>query len=165
MEFINSGPAYIRGWWQRWGGGDTQIVEFRVTMTFTCTHKGPIFNHKTQIDVDQQWEPYQIPTAKLEPSIGTNLPVVDLHCRKKALWKSRSVDISKYIYSMLYTYIHMLATKYTTVDYQGISSEAPYNYKSTTTLPMTISMVITYSTIQVHSQALVKDYYDECMLL
>ena len=38
----------------------------------------------------------------------------------------------------------MLAAKYGTVDYQGISPETLYNYKSTTTLPMTISMVITY---------------------
>ena len=94
--------------------------------------------------MDQQWEPYEIPKAKLEPSIGATSPVVDLHCWKKAFWKSRSVDISQYTYNMLYTYIHMLATKYATVDYQGISSETPYNYKSTTILPMSISVEITY---------------------
>ena len=42
----------------------------------------------------QQWEPYQIPTAKLEPSIGAISPFVDLHGWKKALWKSRSVDVN-----------------------------------------------------------------------
>ena len=29
----------------------TQIVEFRVVMTSTCTHKGPIFHYKAQTDV------------------------------------------------------------------------------------------------------------------
>ena len=41
------------------------------------------------------------------------------------------------------TYIHMLATKYATVDYQEITPEIFYNYKSTTTLWVTISMAIT----------------------
>ena len=58
MEFINIGPVYSRGWaggaWE-WGGWwqklnqrrkKTQIVEFRVAMTCTCTHKGPIFHYK-----------------------------------------------------------------------------------------------------------------------
>ena len=52
MEFINIGPVYIRGWAggaQGWGGWwqkfnqrrkKTQIVEFRVAMMCTCTHKG-----------------------------------------------------------------------------------------------------------------------------
>ena len=43
-----------------------------------------------------QWEPYQVPIAKLEPSIGVILPVVDLHGRQKALWKNRPVDISQW---------------------------------------------------------------------
>ena len=55
MEFINIGPVYIRGWVEGvrgWGGWwqnhnqrrkKTQIVEFRVAMTCTCTHKGPIY--------------------------------------------------------------------------------------------------------------------------
>ena len=58
MELINTGPVYIRGWEggvQRWGGWwqklkqrskMTQIVEFRVAMMCTCTHKGPIFHYK-----------------------------------------------------------------------------------------------------------------------
>ena len=64
MEFINIGPVYIRGWvggarggWEGHGVGGwwqklnqrrkkTQIVEFRVAMTCTCTHKGPIFHYK-----------------------------------------------------------------------------------------------------------------------
>ena len=58
MEFINIGPVYIRGWAEVGGGKslikeerrelnqrrkETQIVEFRVAMMCTCTHKGPIF--------------------------------------------------------------------------------------------------------------------------
>ena len=31
-----------------------------------------------------QWEPYQVPTANLEPSIGTISPVVDLQGQQKA---------------------------------------------------------------------------------
>ena len=58
MEFINIGPVYIRGWEggaRKWGGwwqkliqrrNKTQRVEFRVAMTYTCTHKGPIFHYK-----------------------------------------------------------------------------------------------------------------------
>ena len=58
MEFVNIGLAYIRGWMggaQGWGGWwkklkqrrkKTQIVEFRVAMTCTCTHKRPIFHYK-----------------------------------------------------------------------------------------------------------------------
>ena len=65
LEFINIGPVYIRGWvggargWvggaRGWGGwwqklnqrrNKTQRVEFRVAMTCTCTHKGPIFHYK-----------------------------------------------------------------------------------------------------------------------
>ena len=57
MQFINIGPAYIRvcvgGAWGGVGGdkgltkkqNDT-IVEFRVAMTCTCTHKEPIFHYK-----------------------------------------------------------------------------------------------------------------------
>ena len=49
MEFINIGPVYIKGWTGGCGGSVgggkqkskmTQIVEFRVAMTCTCTHKG-----------------------------------------------------------------------------------------------------------------------------
>ena len=59
MEFINIGPAYIRewvggergwgGWWKKLKQRSkmTQIVEFRVAMTCTCTHKGSIFHYKT----------------------------------------------------------------------------------------------------------------------
>ena len=55
---FNIGPVYIRGWAggaQGWGGwwqklnqrrNKTQRVEFRVAMTCTCTHKGPIFHYK-----------------------------------------------------------------------------------------------------------------------
>ena len=59
MEFINIGPVYIRGWAGGARGGvgggkslikeerkTTQIVEFRVAMTCTCTHKVPIFDYK-----------------------------------------------------------------------------------------------------------------------
>ena len=55
MEFINIGPVYIRGWGGRgtgWGGWwqklkkEDTIIEFRVAMTCTCTHKGPIFHYK-----------------------------------------------------------------------------------------------------------------------
>ena len=71
MEFINigqcilgggwegrGGGVYIRGWVggvRGWGGwwqklnqrrNKTQRVEFRVAMTCTCTHKGPIFHYK-----------------------------------------------------------------------------------------------------------------------
>ena len=54
MEFINIEPVYIRRWeggTQGWGGWwqnlkqrrkKTQIVEFRVAVTYTCTHKGLI---------------------------------------------------------------------------------------------------------------------------
>ena len=57
MEFINIGPVYIRGWAGGARGGvgggknlikeeGRQIVEFRVAMMCTCTHKGPIFHYK-----------------------------------------------------------------------------------------------------------------------
>ena len=59
MEFIIIGPVYIRGWvggkGTGWGGSwqklnqrrkKTQIVEFRVDMMCTYTHKGPIFHYK-----------------------------------------------------------------------------------------------------------------------
>ena len=52
MEFINIGSVYIR----EWGGWvvakaktkkqDDTVVELRVTMMSTCTHKGPIFHYK-----------------------------------------------------------------------------------------------------------------------
>ena len=57
-EFINIKAVYIRGWAggaRGWGGWwqklnqrrkKTQIVEFRVDMTCTCTDKGPIFHYK-----------------------------------------------------------------------------------------------------------------------
>ena len=63
MEFINIEPVYIRGWAggaQGWGGWwqklnqrrkKTQIVEFKVAMMCTCTHKGPIFHYKAYTDV------------------------------------------------------------------------------------------------------------------
>ena len=76
-NFINIRLAYIRGWagWE-WGWGGwwqrlkqrnkkTQIVEFRVVLISTCTHKAN--------------------TTKLEPSIGTILPVIHLHGWQKAL--------------------------------------------------------------------------------
>ena len=72
---------------------DDMTVEFRMEMMSTCTHKGPIFHLKAQRDMCCLWEQYQVPTAKLEPSIGTISPVVHLHGRKKALWRSRPVDI------------------------------------------------------------------------
>ena len=57
MEFINIGAAFIRRWVggaQGWGVMEkaktkskiTQMAEFRVAMTSTCTHKGPIFHYK-----------------------------------------------------------------------------------------------------------------------
>ena len=59
MEFIIIGPASIKGgwvgemqgwsgWWQRLKQKSkmTQIVEFRMAMMSTCTHKGPIFHYK-----------------------------------------------------------------------------------------------------------------------
>ena len=58
MEFINIGPVYIRGWavGARGGvGGGKSLIEeerrhkigeFRVAMTCTCIHKGPIFHYK-----------------------------------------------------------------------------------------------------------------------
>ena len=79
------------GWWQRLKqrSKKTQIVEFRVAITCTCTHKGPIFHCKAQTNGDpQQWEPYKVSTAKLELSIGAISPVVELHDWQKALWKS-----------------------------------------------------------------------------
>ena len=62
MEIITIRPMYIMGWVegaQRWGGcwqklkqrsKMTQIVEFRVAMTTTCTHKGPIFHYIQGLD-------------------------------------------------------------------------------------------------------------------
>ena len=57
MEFINIGPVYKgvggRGTGVRWVVAkaktkkqDYTIVEFRVAMTSTCTHKRPIFHYK-----------------------------------------------------------------------------------------------------------------------
>ena len=61
MAFINIGQVYIKGWkggmW-RWVGWwwkrpkqiikkqDDTMISFRVAMTFTYTHKGPIFHYK-----------------------------------------------------------------------------------------------------------------------
>ena len=52
MEFINIGPAHIRGCKVGWvvakieQGNMVTIVEFRVAMTSICTHKGPKFHYK-----------------------------------------------------------------------------------------------------------------------
>ena len=58
MEFLNIGPVYIRGVGGRGAGvgwvvakaktkkQDDIMIEFRVAMTSTCIHKGPIFHHK-----------------------------------------------------------------------------------------------------------------------
>ena len=68
----------------------TQIAEFRMTMTFTCTTIGQYSTTRPK-----QWKPYQFPTAKLEPTIGVISPVVELHGQQEALWESRPVDISQ----------------------------------------------------------------------
>ena len=58
MKFINIAPVlvYIRGGGHRVGWvvakakqrrKKTQIVEFRVAVMYTCTHKGLIFHYKT----------------------------------------------------------------------------------------------------------------------
>ena len=73
---------------------DDTMVEFRVIMMSTCTHKGPTFHYKAQTDMCLLWEQYQVPTAKLEHCISTISPVMDLHGWNKALWKSRPIDIS-----------------------------------------------------------------------
>ena len=41
-------------------------------------------------------EPYQVPTANLEPSFGAILPVVDLHGQQKAFRESTPVHISQW---------------------------------------------------------------------
>ena len=57
MEFINIGLAYIRGWVGGARGGwvvakaktkkqDGTMVEFRVAVMSTYTHKGPIIHYK-----------------------------------------------------------------------------------------------------------------------
>ena len=57
MEFINIGPAYIRGWVGGCGAGwvvakakakrqDDTMVGFSVAMISTYTHKGPIFHYE-----------------------------------------------------------------------------------------------------------------------
>ena len=64
MKFINFGPAYIYkgvgerglgwgGWWQKLKQGSkmTQIVECKVAVTCTCTHKGPVFQYKAYTNV------------------------------------------------------------------------------------------------------------------
>ena len=60
----------------------TQRVGFRVAVMYTCTQKGPIFHYKDQTDMEQQWEPYDIPTAKLEPLIGAMTLHIQQLCRK-----------------------------------------------------------------------------------
>ena len=42
------------------------------------------------------WPQYQVPTSDLEPSIDIHSSVMNLHDRKKALWKSRPVNIRKW---------------------------------------------------------------------
>ena len=107
MEFINIAWASVyKGWVRGWVGWVvlkleqrskmTQIVEFRVVMTYTCTHKGSIFHYKVYTDMHWQCEQYQVSTAKPEPSFGTISPIVDLHGRQKALLKSRPVNISQW---------------------------------------------------------------------
>ena len=55
MEFTNIGPVYIWGGWEGMGVGwvvaklktkkqDDTLVDFRVAMISTCTHKGPMFH-------------------------------------------------------------------------------------------------------------------------
>ena len=49
-------------------------------MTCTCTHKRQI--RISLQDLDRHaltWDPYQLPTAKLEHSFGTISPVMDIH--------------------------------------------------------------------------------------
>ena len=62
MEFINIGPVYISGGQEGCGvewvvakvkikKQDDTLVEFRVAMTSTCTHKGPIFHDRRVLTV------------------------------------------------------------------------------------------------------------------
>ena len=73
------------GWWQKINQRrkKTQTLEFRVAMTRTCTHKGPIFHYKAYIDRRALTVgAISGPTANLEPSFGAISPVVDMVSKK-----------------------------------------------------------------------------------
>ena len=57
----------------------------------------------------QQWEPYQVPTAKLEPSIDVISPVMDLHGWKKALWKADQLTLASEGSEYAYSYVLYIA--------------------------------------------------------
>ena len=46
------------------------------------------------VDVDKQWEPYQVPTAKSEPFISATSPVVDFHGWKKHFGKADQLTVT-----------------------------------------------------------------------
>ena len=68
---------------------DGTMIEFRVAMMFTYTHKGPIFCYKAYRQTRVNKGANQVPTAKLVPSIGVISPVIDLHGWIEALWRSK----------------------------------------------------------------------------
>ena len=68
-----------------------------ITHTCTHTHTHTHTHVRTHVHIQQQ---SQVPTADLEPSIGTISTVMNLHGQHKALWKSRPVDICQWRQSM-----------------------------------------------------------------
>ena len=92
------------GWWQKakTKKQDDTLVEFRVAMMSMCTHKsqysttGPgqmCADSGNDISSPLPNGVISAPHCQMELFIGTISPVVDLHGRKKALWRSRPVDI------------------------------------------------------------------------
>ena len=70
------------------------MVELRIVMTSTSTHSGTAFHYKANSHILGVGVLSGHHHQFLLPTIGTILPVINLHGQQKALWKSRSVDIS-----------------------------------------------------------------------
>ena len=73
----------------------TQIVEFRVAMMCTCTHKG----HYSTTRPRQTYTDSQSQIRSPQPNwslLGAISPIMNLHGQQNALWKSGPVNISQW---------------------------------------------------------------------
>ena len=99
---------YIRGWVGRGTGVGWVVVKAKgkkqdyTNSRIKCGYDMYIYPQRISIPLQGLNRraltvgAYQVPTAKLEPSISIISPVADLHSCQKALWNSRPVDISQW---------------------------------------------------------------------
>ena len=103
MEFITIRPAYIRrcvggtqgwgGWWQRLTSlrkQDDTIVEFRVAMMCTCTHKG---QYSTTMSIQTCTDSGSHIRSSLPNWSPPLKPVMDLHGRQNHYGKAEQLTL------------------------------------------------------------------------